>query len=288
MKKTIIGITLAVFLGGFLLSAGVASAHVGNRDFMDFRGQDIFKDLELTDAQKGQLWDLRKEQGRKDFKEMRGLRKDMKELDENSSKEEVEQVKKQLSDGIYQGMKKGYEMGKILTPEQKEQLKENWGERKDRMEDRRENARNRFNKRLTEELELTSGQQKKLENMKFGPGEMGMMGFYAERLELTDEQVDKIEGIMEEYHSQDGWQFMNLGGERKDMIQLLSAESFDESKARKIADDQAQKMVEGILNMNKMKAEILKVLDDDQKVEFEKMMAHRFGHHSPIRHHPWR
>lgn len=288
MKKTIIGITLAALLGGVLLSAGIASAHGDNRDFMGFRGEGFFKDLELTDSQKGQLWDLMREQGRKGFKEMRGLRGDMRELDENSSKEEVEQVKKQLSDGIYQGMKKGYEMGKILTPEQKEQLKGKWGERKVRFEDRREGARKRYNQRLIDELDLTPDQQKKLDDMKFGPAERGIMAFCAEELELTDDQVEKIEGIMEKYRPEEGRGFRNFRGEGKEMFGLFSAESFDEARAREMADDQADKMVEGIMNMNKMKAEILNVLEDDQKEEFEKMMEHHFGHGHPGRDHRWR
>ncbi|HPI98092.1 MAG TPA: Spy/CpxP family protein refolding chaperone, partial [Synergistales bacterium] len=202
--------------------------------------------------------------------------------------EEVEQVKKQLSEGIYQGMKRGYEMGKILTPEQKEQLKEKWGEKKDRMEDRREGARKRFNQRLIDELDLTSEQQNKLDNMKFGPAERGIMAFCEEKLELTDEQVAQIEEIMEKYRPEKDRGFRNFRGEGKDIFGLFSAESFDEARAREMADDQADKMVEGIMNMNRMKAEVLKVLDDDQKEEFEKMMEHRFDHHRPGRDHRWR
>jgi|GEM_PF-2013695 len=278
MKKTILTVSLVAFLGALLLSAGipVAEARMGRN--MDNRDGAFMRGLELTSEQRDKMRGLMRKEGRNMSRQMRDFHDDLEVLGSNPSEEQIDNLKTRLSDSIFQGMKLHYEMGRILTTEQRKELGDRWESGKTRMGHDRGDVRQRYNRKLSEELDLSSEQQKKLEDLSFTRSGMHMMAYCTEELDLTEDQQDKIENIIEAYRPEDGKGFMYLRDSRKEMNDLISADTFDEDKAENLAMERTEDMIEGFMKMKEMESEILKVLDEDQKEEFMEMKEDRPGH----------
>ena len=82
------------------------------------------------------------------------------------------------------------------------------------------------------------------------------------------------------------------GRERmKDLHDLVSAPTFNETKAREIASSMAEEMVTRISERKALNAEIMEVLNEDQKEQFQDMrysLWDREPHHGTFQGHPGR
>ena len=283
MKKTILTVSLFAFLGALLLSAGIPAAEARMGRNMDNRDGAFMRGLELTSEQRDEMRDLMKKEGRNMSRQMRDFHDDLEVLGSNPSEEQIGNLKTRLSDSIFQGMKLHYEMGRILTTEQRKELGDRWESGKRGMGQDRGDIRQRYNRKITEELDLSSEQQKKLEDISFSRSGMHMMAYCTEELDLTEDQTNRIESIVEAYRPEDGRGFMDLKDSRKEIHDLLSADTFDEDKAESLAADRAENMIEGFMKMKEMESEIMKVLDEDQREEFMEMKEDRSRHYNSHR-----
>ncbi|HVO81177.1 MAG TPA: Spy/CpxP family protein refolding chaperone [Terriglobales bacterium] len=109
-----------------------------------------------------------------------------------------------------------------------------------------------------------------------------MLGFYADYLNLTDAQQAQIKQIMENQKSTIRPLFQQMGQNRQAMRQLVQSGNFDEAKARTIATQQAQSMIELEVQKAKMEAAMFQVLTPDQQsklVELTNRREQRFMKH---------
>jgi Spy/CpxP family protein refolding chaperone len=109
------------------------------------------------------------------------------------------------------------------------------------------------------------------------------MGFFTDYLNLTDAQQTQIKQIMDKEKSTMHPLYQQMGQSRQAMRQLVQSGNFDEAKAREIATQQAQNMIELEVQKARVESEMFQVLTPDQKskmVEFMNRREERFMKHS--------
>ncbi|HEY5715848.1 MAG TPA: Spy/CpxP family protein refolding chaperone [Psychromonas sp.] len=110
------------------------------------------------------------------------------------------------------------------------------------------------------------------------PGGMmygGMMpgGMLFTQLNLTDEQFQKIHSIMISAMPQRQNMLANMPAHMADAQALLNNPTFDESKAREMISKHQVLMVDNQLNMLKAHYQAFQVLTEQQKEQFNTLMA---------------
>jgi Spy/CpxP family protein refolding chaperone len=109
-----------------------------------------------------------------------------------------------------------------------------------------------------------------------------MLGFFADYLNLTDAQQAQIKQIMDNQKSTARPLFQQMGQRHQAMRELVQSGNFDEAKARAIATQQAQTMIELEVQKAKMESAMFQVLTPDQQskmVEFMNKRQQRFMKH---------
>jgi protein CpxP len=111
-----------------------------------------------------------------------------------------------------------------------------------------------------------------------------MLGFYADKLDLSGAQQDQIKAIWtkEKTGLQPLMQQMKQNHEA--MKTLEAAGPFDETKTRALATQNAQTMVELEVQHARIKSEMLQVLTADQKTKYQQLESEHEGHmrdHTP-------
>jgi Spy/CpxP family protein refolding chaperone len=102
-----------------------------------------------------------------------------------------------------------------------------------------------------------------------------MLGFYADYLNLTDAQQTQIRQIMDNQKTTVKPLFQQMGQSHQAMRQLVQSGNFDEAKARSIATQQAQNMIELEVQKAKMESQMFQVLTPDQKSKMVAFMSKR-------------
>jgi protein CpxP len=105
-----------------------------------------------------------------------------------------------------------------------------------------------------------------------------MLGFYADKLDLTSAQQDQIKAIWtkEKPALQPLMQQMKQNHEA--MKTLEAAGPFDEAKTRALATQGAQTMIELDVQHARIKSEMLQLLTADQKTKYQQLEAEHDGH----------
>jgi protein CpxP len=98
-----------------------------------------------------------------------------------------------------------------------------------------------------------------------------MLAFYTDYLDLTDAQQTQIKAIMTKEHPIMAPMMQQLAQTHSQLRQLEESGSFDEAKARSIAAQQSQTLIDLIVEKSKMKAEMVQVLTPDQKAKLQKL-----------------
>jgi len=115
-----------------------------------------------------------------------------------------------------------------------------------------------------------------------GPGP-GMRGFgrLAAVLDLTDEQEDQIEAIMEAERSTMMALRKQMREGRDELSEITKSGGFDETAVREVADRIAKAKTEMIVSRTRMKSKIFAVLTPEQREladELQPLMGHKRGH----------
>lgn len=279
LKKGIMALSVFALVGAMSLgNTGTASANPGGGMSPEHNRIAMMRGLNLSDSQKEQIREIYKalrENNREKGKELHGRSR---ALDGDLSEKELAEMKTEMSEKVYEGMKAQYQVLQVLTPEQRAKMEEKIKQGPKDREEARQNRKNRYNKKLARELDLTQSQQEKLQKMKHDDREgRDGISFLAEKLDLTFSQKEKIQGILDKYKDKgkDHEKGREMGRKRmKDMHDLVSASSFDETKAKEMASGMAEEMVSRISERRVIAEEIMKVLDEDQKEEFKEMGRH--------------
>ncbi|GLS90646.1 hypothetical protein GCM10007916_17130 [Psychromonas marina] len=108
-----------------------------------------------------------------------------------------------------------------------------------------------------------------------GKGKNKQMGFA--KLDLTDQQKADMKTIMSAQKAEKKEQKTDADrlAQRAEMQALMSAETFDEAKAKSLIDAQEAQKSERKLSMLKAKHEMFQLLTDEQKAEFAEMQMKR-------------
>jgi len=100
-----------------------------------------------------------------------------------------------------------------------------------------------------------------------------MLGFYAERLDLTSAQQDQIKAIWAKEKPTVKPLMQQLRQFHSDMNKLGSDGAFDEAKVRALATQQSQTMIELAVQHARIKSEMMQVLTPEQKTKFAELQA---------------
>jgi len=105
-----------------------------------------------------------------------------------------------------------------------------------------------------------------------------MLGFYADKLDLSSAQQDQMKAIWakEKPALQPLMQQMKQNHEA--MKTLEAAGTFDEAKTRALATQNAQTMIEMEVQHARIKSEMMQVLTPDQKTKYQQLEAEHEGH----------
>jgi len=105
-----------------------------------------------------------------------------------------------------------------------------------------------------------------------------MLGFYADKLDLSSAQQDQIKAIWakEKPTLQPLMQQMKQGHEA--MRTLQASGPFDEAKTRALATQNAQVMAELEVQHARIQSEMLQVLTADQKTKYQQLEAEHESH----------
>jgi Spy/CpxP family protein refolding chaperone len=109
-----------------------------------------------------------------------------------------------------------------------------------------------------------------------------LLSFYTDYLDLTDAQQTQIKAIMTKEHPVMAPMMQQLAQTHSQLRQLEESGAFDEAKARSIAAQQSQTLIDLIVEKSKMKAEMVQVLTADQKAKLQKLESRheqRFAEH---------
>ena len=291
MKKGIMALTVFALVGAISLgNSGTSRAMQRDGMFPGSGGPAMMRGLDLSDSQKEQIREIFKGLREKGKEEGRAFRDSIRDYESDLTAEEAAGIKSKMAEMTYKGMQTQYQVFQVLTPEQRQKLEEKRTENQDDRKDIRENRRNRFNQELTRELDLTSSQQAKLQKMNFDRDRKDGISDLEEKLDLTFSQKEKIISIVEKHRDADRNQ--RQGREKmKELHDLVSAATFDETKAREMASSMAEDMVSRISERKALNAEIMEVLNEDQKEQFQDMRYNlwdREPHHGGFQGHPGR
>src|SRR5215469_8165803 len=92
-----------------------------------------------------------------------------------------------------------------------------------------------------------------------------MLGFYTKNLDLTDTQQAQLKDIMTKEKPTIQPLMQQMASSRQQLRQLENSGTFDETKVRGIATQQAQTMIELIVQRERIQSEMMHVLTPDQK-----------------------
>ena len=107
----------------------------------------------------------------------------------------------------------------------------------------------------------------------WGRGFDRLLGIRVRALDLTDAQRTQIKDIMTKEKPTIQPLMQQLLKSHKQMRQLESAGTFDETKVRALAREQSQTMTEFMVQKARIKSELMQVLTADQKTKLEAMEA---------------
>ena len=109
-----------------------------------------------------------------------------------------------------------------------------------------------------------------------GPDPGRMLGYMGDKLGLSSEQESRVESLMaagKEANAADHARMREL------RTQLMAMrDSFDQQKARKISDEIGQLTSRIVYQASSTWAEVYQLLNAQQKVQLDSMMAERAGH----------
>ncbi|HEX9109885.1 MAG TPA: Spy/CpxP family protein refolding chaperone [Terriglobales bacterium] len=106
-----------------------------------------------------------------------------------------------------------------------------------------------------------------------GHGFEHMLGFYAERLDLTSAQQDQIKAIWQKEKPTVQPLMQQLKQFHSDMNKLEADGAFDEAKVRALATQQSQTMIELAVQHARIKSEMVQVLTAEQKAKLTQLQA---------------
>ena len=109
------------------------------------------------------------------------------------------------------------------------------------------------------------------------------LNFLTDYLSLTDAQQAQIKQIMDSEKATAKPLFQQMGQSHQAMRQVVESASFDEAKARAIATQKAQTMIELDVQKAKMESAMFQVLTPDQQSKMAELMnkrEERFRKHS--------
>jgi Spy/CpxP family protein refolding chaperone len=106
-----------------------------------------------------------------------------------------------------------------------------------------------------------------------GHGFEHMLGFFADRLDLTSAQQDQIKAIWQKEKPTLQPLMQQMKQFHSDMNKLGTDGAFDEAKVRALATQQSQTMIELAVQHARIKSEMVQVLTSDQKAKLAQMEA---------------
>jgi len=106
-----------------------------------------------------------------------------------------------------------------------------------------------------------------------GHGFEHMLGFYADRLDLTGAQQDQIKAIWQKEKPTLQPLMQQMKQFHSDMNKLGTDGAFDEAKVRALATQQSQTMIELAVQHARIKSEMVQVLTADQKTKLAQLEA---------------
>ena len=96
------------------------------------------------------------------------------------------------------------------------------------------------------------------------------LAFFTDYLDLTDAQQTQIKAILTKEKPIMAPMVQQLAATHSQLRQLEESAAFDENKARALAAQQSQTMVDLIVEKSRMKSEMFQVLTADQKTKLQK------------------
>jgi periplasmic protein CpxP/Spy len=111
----------------------------------------------------------------------------------------------------------------------------------------------------------------------------GSMGFHARALNLTDDQRAQMKSVMAKEKPALKPLFSQMAATRQQLRQLEMSDTFDESKVRELASQQAQTMTELTVQRARIHSELYQILTPEQKTKMTQMMQQheqRFQQHT--------
>jgi periplasmic protein CpxP/Spy len=100
-----------------------------------------------------------------------------------------------------------------------------------------------------------------------------MLGFYADKLDLSGAQQDQIKAIWEKEKPTLKPLMEQMHQNRTAMNALASSGAFDEAKTRALATQNAQTMIELEVQHARIKSEMMQTLTADQKTKLQQLEA---------------
>jgi len=100
-----------------------------------------------------------------------------------------------------------------------------------------------------------------------------MLGFFADRLDLSSTQQDQLKAIWAKEKPTLQPLMEQMKQTHESMRALESATTFDEAKTRAVATQNAQTMIEMQVQHARIKNEMMQVLTADQKTKLQQMEA---------------
>jgi periplasmic protein CpxP/Spy len=100
-----------------------------------------------------------------------------------------------------------------------------------------------------------------------------MLGFFADRLDLTSAQQDQIKAIWQKEKPTLQPLMQQMKQFHSDMNKLEADGAFDEAKVRALATQQSQTMIELAVQHARIKSEMVQVLTADQKAKLAQLEA---------------
>lgn len=100
-----------------------------------------------------------------------------------------------------------------------------------------------------------------------------MLGFYADKLDLSSAQQDQIKAIWTKEKATLQPLMQQMRQNHQAMEALQASGPFDEAKTRALATQNAQTMIELEVQHARIKSEMLQVLTADQKAQYQQLQA---------------
>lgn len=98
------------------------------------------------------------------------------------------------------------------------------------------------------------------------------LGFFADYLNLTEDQQTQMKGILAQEKSTIKPMFQQMADGHRGIRQIVESGAFDEAKVRSIAAQQSQAMQEMIVQKARVESQIFQVLTPDQKTKMTQFM----------------